>query len=126
MFRFLSIALATGLLALPLAAHHSFAAEFDGKRPVTIKGTVTQIDWRNPHAYFMLEVKNEAGAITIIHVEGHPPNTLRRTGWVKDVLKVHDSVAVAGWESRDGSTRIAGREVTLANGKKLYWGPPSE
>jgi Family of unknown function (DUF6152) len=124
--RLISLSLMVGLLALPIAAHHSFAAEYDGKKPVSLKGTVTQIDWRNPHAYFMLEVKNEAGAVTTIHVEGHPPNTLRRTGWVKDVLKVKDSVTVAGWESRDGSTRIAGREVTLANGKKLFWGPPSE
>ena len=118
--------LLAGALSAPMAAHHSFAAEYDGKRPISIKGTVTQVDWRNPHAYIYLDVKDESGGATRMMVEGHPPNTLRRTGWVKDVIKIQDQISVSGWAARDGATRMAGREVTLASGKKLFWGPPSE
>lgn len=111
---------------LPVAGHHSFAAEYDAAKPVVIKGKVAELDWRNPHAYIHVEVTDTAGKVSNIRVEGHPPNILRRTGWVKDVIRVNDEIQVAGWASRDGSAaRMAGREVTLRDGKKLFWGPPS-
>jgi hypothetical protein len=120
----LLVCVLAALASFPLAAHHSFAAEYDGMKPITV--TVTQLDWRNPHAYIYLDVKDESGATKNIVVEGHPPNILRRTGWVRDILKVQDSITVSGWASKDGSNRMAGRQVTLPGGNKLYWGPPSQ
>jgi hypothetical protein len=114
------------LAATPGWAHHSFATEYDGKKPITLKGTVTKIEWTNPHVYIYIDVKDDSGKVTNWALEGHPPNTLRRTGWVKDALKVQDTISVNGWLSRDGSNRMAGREVTLPDGKKLFLGPPSE
>ena len=94
---------------------------------MVIKGKVTELDWRNPHAYIHLEVADAAGKVSNMLVEGHPPNILRRTGWVKNVIQVNDEIQVGGWAARDGSAgRMAGREVTLRDGKKLFWGPPSQ
>jgi hypothetical protein len=112
--------------AAPGWAHHSFATEYDGKKPITLKGAVTKIEWTNPHVYIYIDVKDDSGKVTNWALEGHPPNTLRRTGWVKDALRVQDTISVNGWLSRDGSNRMAGREVTLPDGKKLFLGPPSE
>ena len=115
------------MLWLPAEAHHSFAAEYDAAKPVVIKGKVTELDWRNPHAYIHVEVTDAAGKVSNMLVEGHPPNILRRTGWVKDVIQVNDEVQIGGWAARDGSAaRMAGREVILRDGKKLFWGPPSQ
>ena len=111
----------------PAWAHHSFAAEYDAAKPMVVKGKVSELDWRNPHAYIHLEVADAKGNVTNMLVEGHPPNILRRTGWVKDVIQVNDEIQVGGWAARDGSAaRMAGREVTLRDGKKLFWGPPSQ
>jgi len=106
-------------------AHHSFAAEYDAEKPASIAGTVTKIDWQNPHVYLTVEAKDETGKTSIMTVEGHPPNILRRTGWTRDSIKVGDSVSISGWASKDGSQRMAGREVTWPDGKKLFVGPPS-
>lgn len=123
----LSIALTlVCLLSIPALAHHSFAAEYDGKKPVSISGVVTKIEWTNPHAYLTIDSSNESGKVTTMVVEGHPPNILRRTGWTRDILKLNDAVSITGWASKDGSNRMAGREVTFPNGKKLFLGPPSE
>jgi hypothetical protein len=123
----LSIALTlVCLLSIPALAHHSFAAEYDGKKPVSISGVVTKIEWTNPHVYLTIDSSNESGKVTTMVVEGHPPNILRRTGWTRDILKFNDAVSITGWASKDGSNRMAGREVTFPNGKKLFLGPPSE
>ena len=114
------------LLSAPVFAHHSFAAEYDGNKQVTYQGVVTEIDWRNPHAYIYLDAKDDQGKVTKMTIEGHPPNILHRTGWTKSAIKPQDEISVTGWASRDGTSRMAGREVTLSDGKKLFWGPPSQ
>jgi hypothetical protein len=109
-----------------VSAHHSFAAEYDGDKPVTLSGVVAKIDWQNPHIYFYLDVKNDKGAVTQWKVEGYPPNMLVRQGWKKDVtMKVGDAIKVFGWSARNGVPQAAGREVTFADGKKLNCGPPA-
>ena len=114
------------LVGVPALPHHSFGAEYDGKRPVSISGVVTKVEWSNPHVYVTVDASDSAGKVTTMMVEGHPPNILRRTGWTRDALKVNDHVSITGWASKDGSERMAGREVTLQDGKKLFLGPPSE
>jgi hypothetical protein len=121
-------ALAFGLLVgtASLSGHHSFAAEYDGDKPLTLSGVVAKIDWQNPHIYFYLDVKNDKGAVTQWKVEGYPPNMLVRQGWRKDVtMKVGDAIKVFGWSARNGVPQAAGREVTFADGKKLNCGPPA-
>jgi hypothetical protein len=121
-----AIAVGLSLALAPLRAHHSFAAEYDGKKPIQLQGVVTKIDWENPHVYVYVDVKDESGNTVNWALEGHPPNTLRRTGWTRGALKVGDTISVTGWRSKDDTDRIAGREVTLPDGKKLFLGPPSE
>ena len=109
-----------------LAAHHSFAAEYDGDKPVTISGTVARVDWQNPHIYFYVDAKDDKGAVTQWKIEGYPPNMLVRQGWKKDVsLKPGMMVTVQGWRARVEPHLIAAREVTFADGSKLTAGPPA-
>jgi hypothetical protein len=105
-----------------LAAHHSFAAEFDGSKPVTLKGTVTKMEWINPHAWLHMEVKGPDGKAVSWMVEGGAPNSLLRRGWNRDSVKAGTPVVVEGFRARDGSNRANGRVVTLADGKKLFIG----
>jgi hypothetical protein len=122
----LCVAIALLLAAGSLSAHHSFAAEYDGDKPVTLSGTVAKIDWMNPHIYFYLDVKDEKGGVTQWKIEGYPPNMLVRQGWKRDAtMKVGDSVSVFGWRGRGDATIAAGRNVTFAEGKKLNVGPPA-
>jgi hypothetical protein len=120
--------LATTVLFLTTAllAHHSFGAEYDATKPVTLTGVITKIDWTNPHSYFFLDVKDDKGKVANWKFEGYPPSVLSRTGWKKDVtMKVGDTVTVFGWHARDGSNWAHSREVTFASGKKLFFGPPA-
>ncbi len=127
MSRFLLTALAGALLAAtPAWAHHSFAAEYDGAAPVTLKGTITKVEWTNPHIYFYVDVKDEKGNVTNWAIEGYPPNTLKRTGFAKDNLKVGDVITVNAWKARDGAPRAAGRDVTFPDGSKKFAGPAAQ
>ena len=113
-------------LATPLRAHHSFGAEYDARKPVTLKGVVTKIEWTNPHSHFSLDVKDDRGRSVTWQFSGYTVNALYRTGWKRDVtMKVGDTVSVFGWRARDGSNSAHAREVTFADGKKLFYGPPA-
>jgi len=111
------------LAAQPVSAHHSGATKYDEKKPVTLKGTVTKVEWMNPHVYYYLDVKDSSGKVQNWAVEGAPPNVLYRRGWKKDSLKVGDVVTVEGSLPRQaGLHDINGRSVTLADGRKVFGG----
>ena len=109
-------------VAAQLFAHHSFAAEFDANKRVTLKGTVTKIDWRNPHIYVYLNVKDETGKVTEWACEGGPPNVLLREGWTRNSVKEGDEVTIDGAVAKDGSERCNSRSVDLADGRKVFAG----
>jgi len=111
--------------AVTLVAHHSNAAQFDSTKRLTIKGEVTKVEWTNPHAWIHMSVKDAQGKAVEWQLEGFPPNTLLRTGWSQKDLKQGDVISVEGATARDGSSIMLAREVTLADGRKLYWGPAS-
>jgi len=110
------------LAALPVLAHHSFSAEFDSAKRVTLKGVVTKLEWMNPHIYVYLDVKDEGGAVTNWACEGGPPNVLMRSGWTRNSLKEGDQVTIEGALAKDGSKRCNSRSVNLADGRKVFAG----
>ena len=114
---------AMGLLsAASMFAHHSFSAEFDAKKTVTLKGSVTKVDWLNPHIWIYLDVKDDAGKVTHWQCEGGAPNTLTRAGWSKDSLKPGDQVSLDGWLAKDGSKTCNTRSVKMPDGKSVFAG----
>ena len=120
------LAAALCLLATTMLAHHSFGAEYDADKPITLKGVITKIEWANPHSHIYVDIKEAGGAVKNWKFEGYPPNVLDRTGFKKDVtLKVGDTLTIFGWQARSGPGLAHAREITLADGKKLYFGPPA-
>ena len=112
--------------AVPAAAHHSFGVAFDAAKTVTITGTITKIDWTNPHTHVYADVKDASGKVVNWKFEGYPPNVLSRTGWTRDkTIKIGDTITMFGFLARDGSPFAHLREVTLADGKRLFFGPPA-
>ena len=108
------------LTAATASAHHSFAAEYDSAKKVTIKGIVTKIDWMNPHVYFYIDVQDESGNINNWALEMGPPNGLQRSGWTRNTMKIGDEVIVEGTLAKDGSRQANARSVVMAaTGKKL-------
>jgi hypothetical protein len=107
--------------ATPVRAHHSFAAEYDSTKPVTLKGVVSKIEWTNPHARFYIDVKDETGTFTW-NLELASPNVLTRNGWTRKTLNIGDEITVQGALAKDGSKMANARVVTSAAGKRLFAG----
>jgi Family of unknown function (DUF6152) len=121
----LAIAMATvGFLSIvaPVWAHHAFAAEFDATKPLKLHGTVTKMEWINPHAWIHIDVKNPDGTVTNWMVEGGSPNTLLRNGFTKNSLPTGTEIVVDGYQSKDESNKMNGRDITLPDGRKLFVG----
>ena len=110
--------------AMPVFAHHSFAAEFDSSKPLNLTGVVTKVEWMNPHTYFYVDVKDpQTGKVTNWAIEGAPPNVLYRRGWGKDALKIGDVVTVEGFLPRqEGLHHLSGGNPVLADGRKIFAG----
>jgi len=103
----------------PALGHHSFAAVFDATKPVDVVGTVTEVEWMNPHAWIHLDVKNDKGEIERWSFELGSPNGLIRRGWSRGTIQVGDAISISGYRARDGSLRGNIKNVTLANGQQL-------
>ena len=121
--KLISVALGSLLTAAaaPSLAHNSFAAEFDANRPVQLEGTVTKMDWINPHSWIHLEVKTPKG-VEMWMIEGGAPNSLLRRGFSKESLPVGARIIVDGYQAKDGAKRANGRDLTFADGRKLFMG----
>ena len=117
-----ALAAILAMTAMPALAHHSFSAEFDGSKLIELKGTVTRIDWANPHVYFYLDVKDDKGNTSNWGCEAASPGSLHRQGWNRDSLKVGDQVIVGGYPARDGSKLADARRVTLPDGRRIFGG----
>jgi len=119
---FTALAAVTMVSAVQAYAHHSFEAEYDANRPLTLKGVVTKMEWMNPHSRFYVDVKDEAGKITNWNIELASPNVLLRQGWKRDSLKVGDIVIVEASQARDGSNFANAQRVTLSDGRRVFAG----
>ncbi len=126
-FSFLAAAfVVAGFALMPAAvsvnAHHSFAAQFDRAKPITLNGSVTKLEWINPHARFFIDVKDAAGKVVNWEVELASPNGLMRRGWTRNSLKAGQIITVTGWSAKDGSNVANAQAVTLSDGKKVFAG----
>lgn len=112
----------TATAPVSLSAHHAFSAEFDANKPVKFEGTVTRMEWINPHSWIHVDVKQPDGTMQRWMIEGGTPNTLLRRGFTRDSLKPGTVIVVDGYQAKDGSRRANGRDLTLPNGQKLFLG----
>ena len=122
-FKLAAVLLGVGLLLAvrPVVAHHAFAAEFDADKPVTLTGTVTKLEWTNPHTWFYIDVRDQTGKVTNWGLEMGSPNGLMRNGWTRNSMKIGHEVTVEGSLARDGSNHANARVVTLkSTGQRLF------
>jgi hypothetical protein len=119
---FISLCAGLGLSSISLLAHHSFQAEFDATKAVTLSGVVTKLEWTNPHAHFYIDVKGAGGNVDNWNLELASPNVLRRLGWSREIFRVGDTVTVFCARAKDGSNLASARTITLPDGRKISAG----
>jgi hypothetical protein len=122
----LGVVFALVVAAIPVVAHHSFAAEFDSTKPIQLRGIVTKVEWTNPHVWFYINVKDEAGRVTNWGAEMGPPHGLQGRGWTRTTMKIGDDVIVNGTRAKNGSFRVNARNVVMAATGKQYGAASSE
>jgi Family of unknown function (DUF6152) len=108
--------------AMPASGHHAFAAEFDATKPISLKGTVAKMEWINPHTWIHIDVKKPNGSVERWMIEGGPPNALYRRGFTRDSLPIGVEILVEGFRAKDGSLKGNGRDLTFADGRRLFVG----
>ena len=111
-----------GLALVPVLAHHAFSAEFDANKPIKLQGTVTEVEWINPHAWIHMDVKRPDGTVEKWMIEGGTPNTLFRRGFNKNSLPYGSVIVVDGFQAKDGTLKANGRDLTFPDGRKLFMG----
>jgi hypothetical protein len=116
------LGLAAMAISAPAWAHHSFAAEYDAKKELRLTGTITKIEWINPHAWIHMNVKSPDGTLTEWMIQTGTPNTLFRRGFSRDSVKIGTTIIVDGYAAKDGTPNINGRDVTFPDGRKLFLG----
>src|SRR5437763_10412444 len=121
-FMFMVVATAALRLAPPALAHHSFAAEYDADKPVTLTGSVTKMAWINPHSWIYIDVKKADGTVDNWAIEAGPPGTLVRAGFTKESLAAKTVIKINGYRAKDGALRANGRDITLPDGRLLFVG----
>ena len=121
-----SLAVMFCVAAAPVVAHHSFGVAFDADKTVTLTGTITKIEWTNPHSYFYVDVKDDKGQVANWACEGAGPGALSRRGFKKGDIKLGDTLIVDGYRAKDGSNLIDARRVTLPDGRTIYGGTPGD